>query len=126
MAKSEQCTSEEMGNFLVDIKKLSYKNYEDIKLDLFMLNKVINKYNTKANNLRAEMKKAILRKDNEKIKVNLKKEKKLLEGANNELLTLNIKSSKIQEIRTQIYTGNSNAIRLNDLYNKKINPKMKN
>jgi len=116
--KNEVPASITQGNFSAKAETLSTQNEGDIKADLTVVNKIINTSNTKAVELAQQLMEASKKGDSKSLLGIFKESKALLESTNNSLLSLNLKSSELQKIRTDIYQGNIISIKFYDLYAK--------
>lgn len=116
--KNEPTVNTTQGNFSAKVETLSSQNEGDIKADLTALNAIINTSNSKAVELAQKLMAASKEGDNAAVQNIFKESKELLESTNDSLLALNLKSSELQKIRTDIYQGNMISMKFYDLYAK--------
>ena len=117
-AKNEAAVNVTQGNASAKVETLSSQNEGDIKADLTALNAIINTSNSKAIELAQKLMIASKEGDNTAVQNIFKESKELLESTNDSLLALNLKSSELQKIRTEIYQGNMISVKFYDLYAK--------
>ena len=110
-ASPTQDTATAQGNWQAKANTLSTANASDIKSDLTALNQTTNKANSAALKLRDDAQKAA--NDPEKIKHVLKESNDLQNDLQKQIMNLNLKSSEVQNIRTQMI---DNLMTSNQLY----------
>ena len=106
-------TTSNEGNWKLKADQLSSANAQDIKADLKELNTVINSANSKGVALKEELKNAA--QDPSKVQEIVAKTQKIQDDIQQGILSLNLKSSEVQNLRVQMLENLSTATQLQNL-----------